>query len=55
MNKQLWKLYKESKRGKDCIALFSLDTDSYYSDNGVGAELNHLIGREAIAKILSSY
>lgn len=31
MNKQLWELYKESKRGKDCIALFSLDTDSYES------------------------
>lgn len=41
MNKQLWELYKESERGKNCIALFSLETnDSYESVNKIAEFLS---------------
>lgn len=40
MNKQLWKLYKESERGKKCIELFNPEIENTYT--GITSILNFL-------------
>lgn len=56
-DKERFILYKIDSNGfTDCDApIFENHWSTIYSDNEIGAELNHLIGREAIVKLLKSY
>lgn len=41
MNKQLWILYKESKRGKECIEMFNPDAEDVYEVGNALFEFSH--------------